>query len=172
MQSVLVVLLVLAWAAIAFLTFGYAALVGKVRALETRGSTSSDPSRRWPDLAAPAAAKRTLALVVSSTCPTCEEAVAAWPAIRRALSGAGHRTLLIDIDNSGRWKDADAGEIRQGAELSSPLLLAYQPALLLLDADGALLSAEPVGSAETLTALTAEHLTSAPVTAPTTGVAS
>ncbi|MFE0426590.1 hypothetical protein ACFW15_30245, partial [Streptomyces sp. NPDC058953] len=76
---------------------------------------------------------------------------------RRALTGAGHRTVLIDIDNSGRWNGPDAGEVLPGPGLSSPLLLAYQPALLVLDADGAMLSAEPVGSAEALAALTEEY---------------
>ncbi|MEU3599996.1 hypothetical protein ABZ714_14930 [Streptomyces sp. NPDC006798] len=177
MQSLLWALLVLAWTAIAFLVFGYAGLVTKIRALEAGGGSAAPDERgsRWPDLAAPDAAHRTFALVLSSTCPTCEEVAPAWSGLRRELGGAGHRTVLIDIDNSGRWSGSGAGEILPGPGLSSPLLLAYQPALLVLDADGAMLSAEPVGSAESLAALTEEYTggTTRPSTTSTltTGVA-
>ncbi|MGW5675323.1 hypothetical protein ACWEV4_09580 [Streptomyces sp. NPDC003860] len=175
MLSVLTVLLVLAWAAIAFLTFGYAALVAKVRALESGGAAQAgSPSRRWPELAPAGTGGRTLALVVSSSCPTCEEVVPAWPAVSGPLSDAGHRPVLIDIDDSGRWHGAGAGEVVRGSELSAPLLLAYQPALLVLDGDGTLLSAEPIGSVDTLAAAAEAHTGAAQSTNPslTTGVAS
>ncbi|QDY77270.1 hypothetical protein [Streptomyces qinzhouensis] len=180
MQPLLWALLVLAWTAIVFLTFGFAGLVTKVRALEANGGSgtaaTNDPARRWPDLAAPDAGHRTLALVVSSTCPTCEEVAPAWSGLRRGLGGAGHRTVLIDIDGSGTWNNTGAGEILPGPGLSSPLLLAYQPALLVIDADGTMLAAEPVGSVESLKALTEEYLggTTPPSTTSslTTGVAS
>ncbi|MEW1550620.1 hypothetical protein [Streptomyces tsukubensis] len=180
MQSLLWALLILAWVAVVFLTFGYAGLVAKVRELEVNGGGSGSPandrSRQWPDLAAPDTAHRTLALVVSSTCPTCEEVAPAWSGLRGALTAAGHRTVLVDIDGSGTWDSIGAGEIVAGPGLSSPLLLAYQPALLVLDADGSLLTAEPVGSVASLTALTEEYSggTTPPSTTSslTTGVAS
>ncbi|MFE0426675.1 hypothetical protein, partial [Streptomyces sp. NPDC058953] len=81
MQSLLWALLVLAWTAIVFLVLGYAGLVTKIRALEAGGTGSGAPNdrdQRWPDLAAPDAGHRTLALVLSSTCPTCEEVAPAW----------------------------------------------------------------------------------------------
>lgn len=178
MLSVLTVLLVLAWAAIVFLTFGYAALVAKVRALETGAAgQAGSPARQWPELAPSSgagAAGRTLALVVSSSCPTCEEVVPAWPEVGGALAATGHRPVLIDIDDSGRWHGAGAGEVVRGSELSAPLLLAYQPALLILDGDGTLLTAEPIGSVDTLAAAVEAHTGAAQSTTPslTTGVAS
>jgi hypothetical protein len=153
MTQVLVAGLVVAWLAIALLALGYAGLVRKVGELQTRGATMT--TQVYPDLAATAANRRTVALALSRSCPTCEVVFDAWLDIAARLMQEGHRAVVISMDGSPEWSTRGAPDVLRADELSAPLLIAYQPALILLDGGGAVVSAEPVGSAETLRAMCA-----------------
>ncbi|MEU7653989.1 hypothetical protein AB0C50_07610 [Micromonospora taraxaci] len=145
MTSILAAALVAAWAAIVLLFLGYSALLGQIRELKSGQPTGGGVSH--PELAAPSAVSRTVALVVGSGCATCAEVLPAWLTLAPQLADAGHRPVLLSIDNSTGWAEHGAETFMLGSELSAPLLLAYQPALLLFDESGAIVSAEPVGSA-------------------------
>jgi hypothetical protein len=159
MIGVLSAALILSWGAIALLAFGFANLTMQIRELQSRGGAAvGDPH---PELAAPAPGRRTVVLGVADGCGTCTEVSAAWLDLTPALRADGHRTVLVSLDDSTHWQPGD-GEFLTGAQLSSPFLLAYQPALLLLDERGELLSAEPVGSAAGLASALTSSLASAP----------
>ncbi|GAA2207168.1 hypothetical protein GCM10009850_026260 [Nonomuraea monospora] len=151
MIAILSAALVLAWVAIALLAFGYAGLLGKVRELqEGRGPGTSQVN---PELAARGPGSRSLALALTSTCSTCEKVFAEWGALAARLNAAGDRTTVVSMDDSAKWQERGATDVVLASELSSPFLIAYQPALLVFDERGALLSAEPIGSVEGLHAL-------------------
>ncbi|HEX8630745.1 MAG TPA: hypothetical protein VF755_21510 [Catenuloplanes sp.] len=145
MTGILVAALVLAWAAIAMLALGYSSLTMQLRGLHSRGGAGvGDPH---PELAAPGAGRRTLTLAVTDGCESCVEVFAAWVELSPALRAAGHRTVVLSLDGSTHWRVGPEEEFFLTDQLSSPFLLAYQPALLVLDETGALVSADPIGSA-------------------------
>ncbi|MFI7124402.1 hypothetical protein ACIBQ1_01830 [Nonomuraea sp. NPDC050153] len=148
MTAILSAGLVLAWVAIGLLAFGYAGLLGKLR--EMQEQRRPGPSQVNPELAARDQGHRTLVLALSSTCSTCDLAFAEWPALAARLDAAGHRTLIASMDDSPKWAERGAANVILAGELSSPFLIVYQPALLVFDDRGALLSADPIGSAEGL----------------------
>ncbi|MEU7614407.1 hypothetical protein [Micromonospora sp. NPDC049204] len=148
MFTVLSAAVVTAWLAIALLALGYGGLVVQIRELQSRGT---HPSRTlYPELAAPERSLSTVALAVTKTCPTCAEAFEEWRGVARDLKGMGHRPVTISLDGSTDWLVPEGTELKTADELTSPFLLAYQPALLIIDSNGELLSAEPVGSAVAL----------------------
>ncbi|MFG1673134.1 hypothetical protein [Micromonospora sp. NPDC049282] len=148
MTSILAAAVAVSWVAIVLLFLGYTALLTQIKELRTVSST--DDNFTYPELAASTSTSRTVVLVVSATCATCEQVLPSWLAIAPRLTAAGHRTVLLSIDDSTVWTDRGAPSAMLGSELSAPLLLAYQPALLLIDASGRIESAEPVGSATRL----------------------
>ncbi|GII90936.1 hypothetical protein [Sinosporangium siamense] len=148
MTSVLIAAVVVSWAAIALLTFGYAGLVGQIRELQARGNTVRP--KAYPDLAAPSAGVRTVALTLTTSCATCETVFDPWLEIERELAANGHRTLVISMDGSTTWTSRGARSVVLAEDLSAPLLLAYQPALVTFDHEGNLLAADPIGSVEGL----------------------
>jgi len=143
--TILVAALVLAWAAIVLLTLGYAGLVAQIRELQSR-SVAQAPSV-YPDLAAPSPDTRTVVLLLSTSCDTCAEVFHDWLELARQLTAAGHRAAVVSVDGSRVWAQRGATDVLLAADLSAPLLVAYQPAVLLFDHRGAVVSAEPIGSA-------------------------
>jgi hypothetical protein len=148
MTGILAAALVVAWLAIALLGLGYAGLVGQVRELQARRAATE--VQKYPDLAAPSAGTRSVVLALSRSCGTCEVVFDAWLDVAARLTAAGHRAVLVSLDGSAEWSDRGAPEVLTAEELSAPFLIAYQPALLIVDGAGTLLSAEPTGSAESL----------------------
>ncbi len=149
MMAVLIASVATSWVVILFLTLGYARLVHDMRQLQS-GQGTGDIGRRHVELA-PAVEERTsVVLVLSSTCSTCEKVFAAWTDIAPALRSAGHRAVILGMDDSDRWGPRDGRTILAVLELEGPPLLAYQPALLVVNHNGNITSAAPLGSAEDL----------------------
>lgn len=150
MNEVFVAALLLAWLVILLLVAGYASLAMQVR--ELRGS----PDRRGPvipdvpELQAPSAARRSIVLVVARGCGACDEMFAEWPALAAAMRAVGHRTAVMSFDNSTDWAVAPGDDLVLHSQLRNPLLVAYQPALVVIDHQGAVRSATAVGSADRL----------------------
>lgn len=149
MTAILAAGLVLSWVAIALLALGYAGLLGRLRDLQAGRPGTQQVN---PELAAPGPDRKTLVLALSSNCGTCESVFEPWQELAPKLSAAGHRTVLIAVDGSDKWAQRGAYGTLDAERLSSPLLIAYQPALLVFDDSGVLLSADPIGSAEGLRA--------------------
>lgn len=150
MNAVLIAALILSWGAIALLTLGFANLTMQIRELQSRGDGGPTPRDAHPELAAPVAGVRTVTLGVAAGCDSCTEVYAAWVNLVPGLRAAGHRPVLLSLDGSEHWERGPDDEFLRGEQLSAPFLLAYQPALLILDEKGGLLSADPIGSAEGL----------------------
>jgi hypothetical protein len=166
MTGILAAALAVAWLAIVLLGLGYAGLVGQVRELQSRRAATD--VQKYPDLAAPSAGTRSVVLALSRSCGTCETVLDAWLDLAARLTVAGHRPVLVSLDGDTQWlnlpgawtfgrRDANDGErgapeVLTAEELSAPFLIAYQPALLIVDGAGTLVSAEPIGSAESLRA--------------------
>lgn len=149
MTAILSAGLVLAWIAIALLALGYAGLLAKLR--DMQGQVAKPGAGQVnPELAASGPGRRTFVLALSSTCQTCEQVFARWPEQVTRLSAAGHRSVVVSMDGSRVWEERGAAHVIHAEELSSPFLIAYQPALLVFDERGALLSADPIGSAQSL----------------------
>jgi hypothetical protein len=142
--AVLAAAVAVSWIALILLGLGYAQLVAQIKELQSRGATER-PSV-FADLAAPSAGKRTVALAVTTTCDTCTVVFEEWLTVAPRLAAAGHRAVLISVDNTDIWSSRGAQNVVLAADLSAPLLLAYQPALVQFDDTGALLSADPLGS--------------------------
>jgi hypothetical protein len=162
MTGILAAALAVAWLAIVLLGLGYAGLVGQVRELRSRQAATA--VQKYPDLAAPSAGTRSVVLALSRSCGTCEAVFDAWLDLAARLTVAGHRPVLVSLDGDTEWRDRGAPEVLTAEELSAPFLIAYQPALLIVDGAGSLVSAEPIGSAESLRAA-CESLIATPVTA-------
>ena len=145
MTAVLAAAVIVSWAALIVLALGYAQIVGQLKELSSRGTTAG--SAVFPDLAAPSAAVRTLALTLTTTCDTCSAAFEEWRTLAGRLTAAGHRTLVISVDNTDVWTARGGADVHLASGLSAPLLLAYQPALVEFAHTGALVAAEPLGSA-------------------------
>ncbi|MGW0809228.1 hypothetical protein [Nonomuraea sp. NPDC002799] len=151
MTAILSAGLVLAWVAILLLALGYAGLLGKLRELqEGRGPGAGQLN---PELAARGPGRRSLVLALTSTCSTCEQVFTDWAELAARLNVVGNRTMVVSMDDSPKWEERGATDVILARELSSPFLIAYQPALLVFDDQGALLSAEPIGSVEGLHAV-------------------
>jgi hypothetical protein len=150
MTGILAAALAVAWLAIVLLGLGYAGLVGQVRELQSRRAATD--VQKYPDLAAPSAGTRSVVLALSRSCGTCETVFDAWLDLAARLTVAGHRPVLVSLDGDTQWRDRGAPEVLTAEELSAPFLIAYQPALLIVDGAGTLVSAEPIGSAESLRA--------------------
>ncbi|MEV0595954.1 hypothetical protein [Nonomuraea cavernae] len=153
MTGVLLSLLVTAWVAIALLAFGYAGLLGQIRQIKDQHVRSVTPQNTFPELAAPSATSRTIALALTTSCGTCETVFEPWLELEKQLVADGHRTALISMDGVDVWSERGAKEVVQAGELTSALLISFQPALLVFDAAGDLISADPVGSADALSIL-------------------
>ena len=151
MQTILVAGLVTAWAAIALLLLGYGRLAADVRELQSRGMTAA--RTRYPMLAAPGPLHKTVVLALSGSCSTCDTVFPHWLTIAPELREAGHRMVTLSLDNSPKWTD-DGVESVTADDLPAPFLLTYQPALVVIDHEGAVVSADPVGSVDTLRRLT------------------
>ncbi len=150
MTGILAAALAVAWLAIVLLGLGYASLVGQVRELQSRRAATE--VQKYPDLAAPSAGTRSVVLALSRSCGTCETVFDAWLDLAARLSAAGHRPVLVSLDGDTEWRERGAPEVLTAEELSAPFLIAYQPALLIVDGAGTLVSAEPIGSVESLRA--------------------
>jgi len=148
MNGILVSAVVLAWVVILLLVLGYAGLLGQIQQLKSGQSSSTRTVIR--ELAAPGPGTRAIVLAVGQSCETCADVFARWPRVATDLASAGHRCVVVSLDGSRHWAATWSGEILRLDELSSPLLIAFQPALLMLDHDGRVLSADPVGSADGL----------------------
>ena len=153
MQTILVAGLVTSWAAIALLLLGYGRLAANVRELQSRGMSAA--RTRYPMLAAPGPMHKTIVLALSGSCSTCDTVFPHWLTIAPELREAGHRTVALSLDNSPKWTDGGGGtESVTTDDLPAPFLLTYQPALVVIDHEGAVVSADPVGSVDTLRRLT------------------
>ncbi|MBW6439191.1 hypothetical protein KZ829_36245 [Actinoplanes hulinensis] len=146
MNAVILAMLIMSWVAIALLVLGYAGLVAQIKDLQSRAVPAA-PTTVFPELAATGPGAYTVALTLSSTCGTCDEAFEIWPQLASELVAGGHRPVLISIDNSPVWTERGAENLLLASDLSAPLLLSYQPALVRFDSTGALFSADPLGSA-------------------------
>ncbi|GGK21297.1 hypothetical protein GCM10010124_12240 [Pilimelia terevasa] len=154
MTGVLTAALALSWVAIGLLAAGYAALTVQVRELRGPGGPAglAGPARVH-ELAAPRA--RTVVLVVAQSCGTCRTVFPAWGNAARLLRARGLHTAVLSADGSAHWELDPEDRLVLQSQLSAPLLLAYQPALAVVDHHGAVRSTEPVGSVRRLEELCA-----------------
>ncbi len=151
MQTVLAAGLVTAWAAIALLLLGYGRLAADVRELQSRGMSATRTT--YPMLAAPGPPHKTVLLALSGSCSTCDTVFPHWLDIATELREAGHRTVTLSLDSSPKWTEGGTESVTAD-DLPAPFLLTYQPALVVFDHEGGVVSADPDGSVDTLRRLT------------------
>jgi hypothetical protein len=144
-MTVLVASAIVAWVAIIVLTLGFARLLAEVRELQRQSSHAGDSGTTHPELAPDNDFTATVVLALSSTCETCTEVFDAWTDVTPSLTAAGFRPLILALDGVQRWKGRGVA-VQSVGDLMQPLLLAYQPALMVVNRDGAIVSAVPVGS--------------------------
>ena len=153
-MSFLVAVLVVTWLAIVVLTLALAGLTRQVRdlaaAVRSRGRSPLAPQLdAIPSLRSTDGTSRTVLLVIDDVCTTCRLVAPEFAILARHVTGQEFRVLTYTegaragLDGADIVVDVDEDTYRQ-------LNLPWRPALVLVDADGTVLEAKPVGSIESL----------------------
>jgi len=153
-MSFLTAVLALAWLAIIVLAF---ALAGVVRQLhdvkeamrQGRGLPPRYGSAALPALRSMSGANRTVLLVVDDACATCRLIFPEYAAQARDIPGQEFRVLTY-TESSRSWLDGAGVRVDVDPDAFGQLDLPWRPALVLIDSDGSVLDARPVGSVQSL----------------------
>ena len=167
-MSVLAAAVVLAWGCLVLLTLAMAGMLRQLRELQADvaqlGATGLGGVPRWRDgagqrLAELAGPGRLMLLVLDPGCSFCDAVHA--PFTRLADEYPGTRFEVLSPRQ--RWSAPPGMRCRVDQELVTELDLPWAPALVLADADGAVLAARPVQSPDRLDDQVASLLTTEPV---------
>ena len=153
-MQVLIAGLVLAWIVLILLAFAQAAMLRQLRDLQAQLSRRPGAAKVQAPLEVRPAARAELSIVLlaDENCPICRELA---PSLVDLVARAPHRLDFVVL--SARPNDylaagGDGARPRPvvNAEAFHRLDPGWRPALMLVDRDGAVLAAEPVGSANAL----------------------
>ncbi len=153
-MSFLVAVLVVTWLAIMVLALALAGLMRQVRdltaAVRSRGrSPLMLRSDAIPSLRSTDGTSRTVLLVVDDVCTTCHLVAPEFTALARNAAGIEFR-MLTYAEGTRAWLDGADIVVDVDDEAYRRLNVPWRPALVLVDADGTVLEAKPVGSIESL----------------------
>ncbi|MEU1251053.1 hypothetical protein ACPXB5_13025 [Micromonospora arida] len=151
--------LVLTWVVLVLIALGLAGMMRQLR--DVQAAVHGHPSgRSGARLAPPTVRPRegaqfALILLVDDNCSACAEVAPAFAASVRHLP-AHIEPVMLGYDNSTRYAGMDARFVADSTAYHH-LDPGWRPALVLISAEGAVLLAEPVGSADALRTV-AEHV--------------
>jgi len=153
-MSFLVAVLVVTWLAIVVLALALAGLMRQVRdlaaAVRSRGrSPLVLRSDAIPSLRSTDGTSRTVLLVVDDVCTTCHLVAPEFAALARNAVGTQFRVLSY-TEGTRAWLDGADIVVDVDEDAYRQLNVPWRPALVLVDADGTVLEAKPVGSIESL----------------------
>lgn len=153
-MSFLTAVLTLAWLAIIVLAFALAGVVRQLHDIKEamrhgRGLPPPYGSATLPALQSMSGANRTVLLVVDDACATCRLIFPEYAAQARHVPDQEFRVLTY-AESSRSWLDGAGVRVDVDPDAFGQLNLPWRPALVLIDSDGSVLDARPVGSVQSL----------------------
>lgn len=153
-MSFVVASLVVTWLAIVVLALALAGVIRQVRdlahAVRSRGrSPLVLRSEAIPSLRSTDGTSRTVLLVVDDVCTTCRHVAPEFAAMAKNAAGTQFRVLTY-AEGTRAWLDGAEIVVNVDEEAYRRLNVPWRPALVLVDIDGTVLEAKPVGSVESL----------------------
>ncbi|HEX2299228.1 MAG TPA: hypothetical protein VHH34_12060 [Pseudonocardiaceae bacterium] len=153
-MSFLAALLALAWLAIIVLAFALAGVLRQLHDIrETmrhgRGLPPRHGSGAIAALRSASDTDRSILLVVDDACATCRLIFPEYAAQAREIPGREFRVLTYS-EASRAWLEGAGVRVDVDPDTFRQLDLPWRPALVLIDPDGTVLDARPVGSAQSL----------------------
>ena len=153
-MSFLVAVLVVTWLAIVVLALALAGLIRQVRdlaaAVRSRGrSPLALRSDAIPSLRSTDGTSRTVLLVVDDACTTCHLVAPEFITLASSAADTEFRVLTY-AEGTRAWLDGTDIVVDVDEEAYRLLNVPWRPALVLVDADGTVLEAKPVGSIDSL----------------------
>lgn len=153
-MSFLTAVLTLAWLAIIVLAFALAGVLRQLHDIREamrhgRGLPPRYGSAAIPALRSTSSANRTVLLVVDDACATCRLIFPEYAAQARDIPDREFRVLTYSA-GSRSWLDGAGVRVDVDPDSFQQLDLPWRPALVLIDSDGSVLDARPVGSVQSL----------------------
>lgn len=161
-MSFLVAVLVVTWLAIVVLALALAGLTRQVRdlaaAVRSRGRSPLVPqSDAIPSLQSTDGTSRTVLLVIDDVCTTCRLVAPEFATLVSNIARMEFRVLTY-TESTRAWLDGADIVVDVDEDAYRRLNVPWRPALVLVDADGTVLEAKPVGSIESLHRTVAEYI--------------